>query len=91
MRRTVILGFLFAGAISSASAQWLNYRDPKTPRTKDGKPNLSAPVLHTNGKPDLSGVCQTEPTPPEEMRRLFGDLSAFAVPGDDARLYRSTY
>jgi hypothetical protein len=87
MRRSVILGFLFAGAISSASAQWLNYRDPKTPRTKDGKPNLSAPIPRTNGKPDLSGVWQTEPTPPEEMTRLFGDLSAFAVPGDDARAY----
>jgi hypothetical protein len=86
-RRGVAIGILLAGMISCASAQWLNYRDPKTPRTKDGKPNLSAPAPRANGRPDLSGVWQTEPTPPEEMKRLFGDLSAFAVPGDDARAY----
>src|SRR6266849_3949484 len=87
-RRSVIVGILLAGAISSAPAQWLNYRDPKTPRTKDGKPNLSAPVPRASGgRPDLSGVWQTEPTPPEEMTRLFPDLGAIVLLGDDPRTF----
>ena len=41
----------------TASAQWLDIRLQETPRTPDGKPNLSAPVRKTaDGKPDLSGV-----------------------------------
>src|SRR5689334_5182174 len=42
---------------SVASAQWLDYRSPGTPRTAEGKPDLSAPAPRTtDGKPDLSGV-----------------------------------
>ena len=69
-----------------ASAQWLNYPTPGTPRTKDGKPNLSAPAPRaSNGKPDLSGVWQVEPPAPGEMERKVGDLGTFVVPGDDPR------
>ena len=33
------------------------------PRTRDGKPILTAPAPRLNGKPDLSGVCEaTRPT-----------------------------
>ncbi|HXP86944.1 MAG TPA: hypothetical protein VN841_19600 [Bryobacteraceae bacterium] len=40
-----------------APAQWLHYPDPKTPRTADGKANLSAPApRRSDGKPDLSGI-----------------------------------
>jgi len=47
-----------------APAQWLNQRDPRIPRTKDGKPNLSAPAPRaSNGKPDLSGIWETDRTP----------------------------
>jgi hypothetical protein len=28
----------------TAQAQWLNFQTPNVPRTKDGKPNLSAPA-----------------------------------------------
>jgi hypothetical protein len=28
----------------SAGAQWIRYPDPATPRTSDGKPNLTAPA-----------------------------------------------
>jgi len=45
------------------SAQWLNHSDPRTPRTKDGKPNLAAPAPRLNGKTDLSGLWQAERTP----------------------------
>jgi hypothetical protein len=86
--RSVIIAILLAAAIPCASAQWLNYRDPKTPRTKDGKPNLSAPAPRaSDGKPDLSGVWQTEPTPAEEMARLFPKLGTIVLLGDDPRTF----
>jgi hypothetical protein len=44
----------------------------RTPRTKDGKPNLAAPAPKMNGKPDLSGVWQAERTPVSEFTRVFG-------------------
>ena len=51
----------FAAAVcllmtASAHAQWLNYPTPGIPRTKDGKPNLTARAPRTGGKPDLSGM-----------------------------------
>ena len=68
----------------SAQAQWVNYPAPGTPRTADGKPNLFAKAPRaSNGKPDLSGVWQTEYAPPGENQRLFGNFVNFAVPGDD--------
>ncbi len=40
-----------------ASAQWVNYPDSRTPRTADGKPNLTAPAPKlADGTPDLSGI-----------------------------------
>ena len=86
--RSLIIPILVAATVSGAFAQWLNYRDPKTPRTKDGKPNLSAPTPRaSNGKPDLSGVWQTEPSSPEEMARLFPGLDAIVLLGDDPRTF----
>ena len=83
MRAGTIIAILLAAA-ACAQAQWLSYRDPTTPRLKDGSANLSAPVPRaSNGKPDLSGVWQVEATPAAEMLRLFGDVTAFSVPGDD--------
>ena len=81
--------FLFALLSSAAPAQWLHYPTPGIPRTRDGKPNLSAPSPRaSNGKPDLSGLWQVEPTPFDEMTRLFGPgLDALSVPGDDLRTF----
>ncbi len=78
---------LFLILASSISAQWVSYRTPGAPRTRDGKVNLSAPAPKQNGKPDLSGIWQVEPTPIDEMTRLFGDVGALAVPGDDPRTF----
>ena len=44
-----------AGLVASASGQWV-HADPSTPRTRDGKPVLTAPAPRLNGKPDFSGV-----------------------------------
>jgi hypothetical protein len=48
---------LFAYLAGIASAQWIHYPVPGTPRAADGKPNLTAPVPKApDGKPDLSGI-----------------------------------
>jgi hypothetical protein len=82
---TVVL----AGVFFCAQAQWLNYPTPGTPRTREGKANLSAATPRAlNRKPDLSGVWEIEPTPPGEIERmLHADMSATIVTEDDPRLF----
>jgi hypothetical protein len=71
----------------AAQAQWLNYPAKGTPRTRDGKVNLTAPAPRAlDGKPDLSGVWHAEITSTEEFKRLFGEglvnaASTLSVPG----------
>ena len=65
-------------------AQWLNYPEAGTPRTKDGKPNLMAPAPRMNGRPDLSGVWQAERTPSAEWGRVLGnDRAKIAIDLND--------
>jgi hypothetical protein len=67
------LSVSIACASAGVSAQWLNYKDPAVPRTRDGKPRLDAPAPRgLDGHPDLSGVWMHEKTTVEEVRRLFG-------------------
>jgi hypothetical protein len=57
----VAAGLLVALA-TTASAQWLNQRDPKVPRTAEGRPDLGAPPPRLpEGRIDLSGVWLPEP------------------------------
>ena len=72
LRRAFAIGLLFVGTVVSIEAQWVNHRDPKTPRAADGKPNLTAPAPRLSGKPDLSGVWQSERTPTDEFVRVLG-------------------
>jgi hypothetical protein len=74
-----------------ASAQWLYPPDPGIPRTRDGKPNLSARAPRTReGKPDLSGVWRPEPDPngvpdpfaPEVLPRYFLNIAVDLKPED---------
>jgi len=82
MRRALPL-FLLVLVGVDASAQWVKYPNPGTPRTADGKPNLTAPTPRaSNGKTDLSGVWHVQPTGRAEMKRLFGDdVDKIEVPG----------
>ncbi|PYS02595.1 MAG: hypothetical protein DMG12_13610, partial [Acidobacteria bacterium] len=67
-----LMGMTLAGAFTCAYAQWPNYPDSRIPRTKDGKPNLTAPAPRLNGKPDISGVWQAERSPASEYDRVMG-------------------
>jgi hypothetical protein len=71
----VNMRFLFLLLLAAgAHGQWLNYQTPGVPRTKDGKPNLSAPAPRApDGKPDLTGVWMHEITTVEEVKRIFGN------------------
>src|SRR6266571_1562891 len=73
-RRIVIslMGITLAGIFTCAYAQWPNDPDPRIPRTKDGKPNLTAPAPRLNGKPAISGVWQAERSPASEYDRVLG-------------------
>jgi hypothetical protein len=64
---------LAAASTLPLGAQWLNYPDAATPRTKDGKPDLTAPAPRMSGDPDLSGVWQAERTPMSEWTRVLGN------------------
>jgi hypothetical protein len=71
--RSMVIGIILVGAVTYAHAQWLNYPDSRTPRTKDGKPNLTAPAPRLNGKPDVSGLWQAERTPAHEFDSVLGN------------------
>jgi hypothetical protein len=84
--RPLTIAIVIAGTVATGSAQWINYHDPRLPRTSDGKPDLTAPAPRTpGGKPDLSGVWQVEPSPWGELKPLVGNLNDAFAPGDDLR------
>ena len=70
MNKAIVL--LLTATSFPLAAQWLDHPDPRIPRTKDGKPNLTAPAPRVNGKPDLSGLWQAERTPQDEYDRVLG-------------------
>jgi hypothetical protein len=83
LRLFVFVAVLTTGASTGLLAQWLNYPTPGTPRTPDGKPNLTAATPRTaGGKPDLSGVWMHEVTSVAEMKRLYGAVIDAAIKVD---------
>jgi hypothetical protein len=64
INRAILVLSLVLSVCAPLSAQWFNYPSAKTPRTADGKPNLSAPVTRAaDGHPDLSGVWSPDSRP----------------------------
>ena len=62
--------------------QWLNYPAPNVPRLPNGKVDLSAKAPRTrDGRPDLSGVWQTELESADVVKSRAGnDAARFIVP-----------
>jgi hypothetical protein len=84
-----LIAILLATSALPLAAQWLNYPDARAPRTKDGKPNLTAPAPRMNSKPDLSGVWQAERTPESELVRVLGnDAAKVQIDLNDVTKYR---
>jgi hypothetical protein len=55
--RRVLSASTFLFFIAGAHGQWLNYPTKDAPRTKDGKPDMSAPAPRTkDGKVDITGI-----------------------------------
>lgn len=77
LRRGAPLVLLFAASI--VHAQWLNYADPRTPRTKDGKPNLGAAAPRLSGKPDFTGVWQGEKVSAKDLAAMPEDVTKTQV------------
>jgi hypothetical protein len=77
---------------AAASAQWLHYPTAGIPRTRDGKPNLTAPAPRTHDhKPDLSGMWlpendpKTKGTDGEPLPKLFVDFTGGLKPEEAMR------
>ena len=75
MRHRWLVVVLFLFLSPRTDAQWLNFAPPGTPKTSDGRVDLSAPTPRTSdGKPDLSGFWMHATTPVAELQRLYGAL-----------------
>ena len=68
--RTILLIAALVAVPVCANAQWAVYHDPNLPRTREGKPNLTAPTPRLNGKPDLSGIWEAESAPVAEVQQF---------------------
>jgi len=73
------------GLLVPTYAQWI-HPDRTTPRTRDGKPNLTAPAPRLNGKPDLSGLWQGPPP-----TSAGGDLNTAGGAFDVGDIHRNVF
>ena len=76
--KTFRIGFVFL-ICAAAQAQWLKYPTKNVPRTKDGKPDMTAPAPRTkDGKPDISGIWM--PNGLKYLINIAADLKPDQVP-----------
>jgi hypothetical protein len=83
MNRSIssILTAILAVTAVPVAAQWLNVPTKGIPRTKDGKADLSAPAPRKpDGRPDLSGVWQSDLQNVRYARELNADLKQGEFP-----------
>ena len=77
----VVTAIALASLATSAplGVQWLNYPTAGVPRLPDGSPNLEAPTPRTvDGKPDLSGIWSLEAPCPADGCRDYSAGPEFA-------------
>ena len=78
---------IFLAVAVPAPAQWIHVSLPDTPRTADGKPNLSAPAPKTpDGKADLSGIWRAAEG--KYLQNITGDLPEVPFQPWAAALYK---
>jgi hypothetical protein len=76
MPKAVLLLFILSFAVA---AQWLQVPGKSTPRTRDGKPDLTAPTpRRADGKPDISGIWGT--ASPKYLVNIAADFKPGELP-----------
>jgi len=81
----IVMIVLLSGSSATLSAQWIKIALAETPRTADGRPDLSAPTpKFDDGTPDLSGIWLRAPginAPRDNRAGLPGRMEHFMPPG----------
>jgi len=86
LRRLLFVGAVILLAAASAQAQWVTITLANTPRTPDGKPDLTAPAPRLpDGKPDLAGIWFRE-RPSRRDNPANSDIHDFMLNGATAPL-----
>jgi len=87
---TIVAMIVLSAPSASLSAQWLTIALPETPRTADGRPDLTAPAPRSDdGKQDLSGIWLRAPgvsAPTENRAGLPGRMEHFMPRGSQIPL-----